>query len=84
MLQTLLLPLDDTELLGINHICRVKRQDEIEVEDEEKNKSIVENGAIVSLSNGEEIVIDSDQTDSIFEYAYEQIDLMEKLKEKMQ
>lgn len=79
MIDIKLLPIDDDTLINVYQISKVERADEIEVE----NEPAVLNGSIITMANGEEIILTEEQTDSLFASAIEQIDVMRQLQQKL-
>jgi hypothetical protein len=83
MIQSLLQKISDDQIIGVNQIVSVTRHAEITTDDDENNEITIENGSIMLMSNGDEIVLNEDQTDLFFVTVIEQNAAIETLKRKL-
>lgn len=83
MVNTSLFPLDETRIINLAQIIEIERFDAINVEADDGGTDTVQDGAIIKMHNGTEIVLTSDEADQLFGHAYQQLAFAEKLQAAM-
>lgn len=79
MIAIKLFPLDSERIINLDQIVEINRYEEIETEDNGK----ILDGAIIALSNGSEIILTSQEADTLFAHSFEQMDVFNQLKTKL-
>lgn len=83
MMDIKLLPIDDGRIINLNQIVEIERFDALQLENDDGTMETLVGGAIIKMHNDSEIILNAEDANTIFQHAFEQLDILNQLKEKM-